>query len=62
MSPAGFIPLRIDKISVGIIRPQFARILQRWPEVFEVTETSVQLVISTQDFQERSTTVAEIIQ
>lgn len=59
--PASFIPFRIDGKTVGLVRPFFAEALQRWPDVFAVTDTAVALVVDSSDIEARSSAVAGVL-
>ncbi|MEJ1406153.1 MAG: DUF4743 domain-containing protein [Candidatus Sedimenticola sp. (ex Thyasira tokunagai)] len=59
--PSNFIPFRIDGITVGRVRHAFAQALQRHPQVFAVSSTSVELAVASPDLNERSTRVAEVL-
>ena len=59
--PASFIPFRIDGKTLGLVRPFFAEALQRWPDVFAVTDSAVELVVDTTDIEQRSSAVAWVL-
>ncbi len=59
--PASFTPFRIDGKTVGLIRPFFTEVLQRWPDVFAVTDTAVALVVDSNDIEACSSAVAEVL-
>lgn len=61
-NPSNFIPFLIDGKSVGKVRPEFAKILTRWPDVFRGQASSLELVVSSSDLQVRSDAVASILQ
>eukprot|EP00435_Cladocopium_sp_Y103_P065679 s51_g27.t1 len=54
-------PLRVAGESLGLVLPQAAKQLQRFPEVFEVTETSVELLAGN-SVETRSEAVAAVLQ
>ncbi len=60
--PAGFVPFLIDGKKVGKVRLQFAKVLDRWPGIFGVTASSVELVVDSTDLDERSSAVADVLQ
>lgn len=61
-NPASFVPFLVHGYAVGKMRPEFARNLLPWPEVFGVTDSAVELLPATGDLQQRSTAVANILQ
>lgn len=59
--PSDFVPFRIDGITAGLVRPQFARWLQAYPEVFAVSDAAVELVVASTDLEQRSSAVAAVL-
>jgi 8-oxo-dGTP pyrophosphatase MutT (NUDIX family) len=60
--PAKFIPLKIQGMEIGKVRPLFAENLARWPQLFHVTDSSVEFVFPSPDLRERSAALADVIQ
>jgi hypothetical protein len=55
-----FLPFRVDRITVGLLRPSFAERLRQWPAIFRVGEQGVDLE-SQGGFEERSAVMAEVL-
>lgn len=60
LNPAEFLPFRVADQRVGLIRPEFAQQLQRWPEVFTVDGQSVQLHPKLDSFEARTDAVSVV--
>ncbi|MES9883660.1 MAG: DUF4743 domain-containing protein [Sedimenticola sp.] len=56
-----FRPFCIDGTTVGRVRHTFAEALQRYPQVFTVTDEGVDLAVTSPDLAERSVAVAEVL-
>ncbi len=56
-----FIDFSIDGVVYGRLLPAFARLLQRWPDVFDVTTEGVRLHPSLMDYHQRTEAVAEVV-
>lgn len=54
-------PLIIDNEEVGLVLPQAAAVLQRFPGVFRVTDASVELAAGGDSVERRSDAVAEVL-
>ncbi len=60
-SSSNFIPFRIDRVRVGMVRPGFAAHLGRWPDIFQVGPDAVDLLLPGLTMAERSSIVAEVL-
>lgn len=58
---ANFVPFRVDKVRVGLLKPEFSRHLAQWPDIFLVTPDGVDLLLPGAGIEERSALVAEIL-
>ncbi len=61
-NPADFVPFLVEGKTIGKMRPVFAQTLGRWPDVFGVSNSRVELVVESVDLQERSNAVAAVIE
>lgn len=59
---APYRPFRVDGEDVGLIKTDFADHLKSFPEVFEVTGEFISLAYDLETFEERTETVAEVLQ
>ncbi len=60
-SRSNFIPFRIDRVRVGMLKPEFAAHLAHWPDIFQVGSDAVDLLLPGLTMAERSTIVAEVL-
>ncbi len=56
-----FIPFRVDRVRVGLLRPEFASHLSQWPDIFLVGPDAVDLLLPGLSISERSSLVAEVL-
>ncbi len=56
-----FIPFCVEQVRVGLLKPGFASHLRQWPEIFQVTDEAVDLLLPGADIIERSARVAEVL-
>lgn len=59
--PARFIPFRVDAVQVGQVRPAFSEHLAKWPDIFQVSRETVDLMLPDLTIAERSSAVAEVV-
>ncbi len=59
--PDGFIPFRVDRVKVGLLRPEFAQQLTQWPDIFQVRPDGVDLLLPGMGMDGRSSLVAEVV-
>ncbi len=57
-----FLPFYVDEIQVGFIRPAFAKVLRRWPEIFVTNEQRVKLAAYLATPSLRTAAVHEVLQ
>jgi isopentenyldiphosphate isomerase len=60
-SSAGFLPFWVGDHQVGLVRQDFARTLEQWPDLFKLTDTALTLSPALHSFEERSQAVAGIL-
>lgn len=56
-----YIPFHVDRVRVGLLRPEFAAHLTQWPHIFQVTSDAVDLLLPGLGISERSALVAEVL-
>ncbi len=59
--PGNFIPFRVDRVRVGLLKPEFAAHLAQWPEIFQVGSDAVDLLLPGSSMEERSVRVAGVV-
>ena len=57
----GFVPFVVDRLTVGWIRPDFARVLARWEQVFSVSSRAVVLLTQGETLRQRSAPLAAVL-
>lgn len=55
-----FLPFRVGRVTVGLLRPSFGEQLRQWPDIFEVGASGVGLKLQG-GFEERSAAVAGVL-
>ena len=60
-SSAGFLPFLIGDLRVGLVRQNFARALEQWPGLFELTDAALILSPALKTFGARTQAVARIL-
>jgi 8-oxo-dGTP pyrophosphatase MutT (NUDIX family) len=57
-----FVVFRVDGTLVGWLKYEFASHLAQWPDIFQVGDEAVDLLLPDADMEARSTRVAEVLQ
>jgi 8-oxo-dGTP pyrophosphatase MutT (NUDIX family) len=58
---SNFVQFRTDGARIGLLKHEFATQLGQWPDIFQVTDGAVDLLMQSASMEERSTRVAEVV-
>lgn len=58
---SNYTPFRVDSSCVGRLKHEFASHLTQWPDIFQVTDEAVDLLLPGASMEERSARVAEVL-
>ena len=58
---SNYLPFYVDFAQVGMLKPEFAAQLAQWPDIFQVTDKAVELLLPDASMEEQSASVAEVL-